>query len=74
MLTVKILGSACANCKKLEAMAREAATASHVEAELLKVTDMQQIVADDLLSAPGLVVNETLVSNGRIPTVAEVQK
>ncbi|EWS63126.1 MAG TPA: thioredoxin family protein [Hydrogenophaga sp.] len=74
MLTVKILGSGCANCKKLEAVAREAATASHIEAEFLKVTDMQQIMAYDLLSTPGLVVNEKLVSSGRIPTVAEVQK
>ncbi|OPF64800.1 thioredoxin family protein [Hydrogenophaga sp. H7] len=74
MLTIKILGSGCANCKKLEAVAREAATASQVEAEFLKVTDMQQIMAYDLLSTPGLVVNEKLVSSGRIPTVAEVQK
>ncbi len=74
MLTVKILGSGCANCKKLEAVAREAATASNVEAEFVKVTDMQQIMAYDLLSTPGLVVNEKLVSSGRIPTVAEVQK
>ncbi|MBE0588205.1 MAG: TM0996/MTH895 family glutaredoxin-like protein [Hydrogenophaga sp.] len=74
MLIVKILGSGCANCKKLEAVAREAATASHIEAEFLKVTDMQQIMAYDLLSTPGLVVNEKLVSSGRIPTVAEVQK
>ena len=74
MLTVKILGSGCANCKKLETVAREAAAASKVEAEFVKVTDMQQIMAYDLLSTPGLVVNEKLVSSGRIPTVAEVQK
>lgn len=74
MLTVKILGSGCANCKKLEAVAREAATASNVEADFVKVTDMRQIMAYDLLSTPGLVVNERLVSSGRIPTVAEVQK
>lgn len=74
MLTVKILGSGCANCKKLEAVAREAASASHIEAEFIKVTDMQQIMAYDLLATPGLVVNEKLVSSGRIPTVAEVQK
>jgi small redox-active disulfide protein 2 len=74
MLTVKILGSGCANCKKLEAVAPEAATASKIEAEFLKVTDMQQIMAYDLLSTPGLVVNEKLVSSGRIPTVAEVRQ
>ena len=74
MLTVKILGSGCANCKKLEAVAREAATAAQLEAEFIKVTDMRQIMTYDLLSTPGLVINEKLVSSGRIPTVAEVQK
>ncbi|MES2839842.1 MAG: thioredoxin family protein [Pseudomonadota bacterium] len=73
MLTVKILGSGCANCKKLEAVAREAASASGVEAEFVKVTDVTQIIAYDLMSTPGLVINEKLVSSGRIPTVAEVQ-
>lgn len=74
MLTVKILGSGCANCKKLEAVAREAASRANVPAEFIKVTEMKEILAYDLLSTPGLVVNEKLVSSGRIPTVAEVQK
>lgn len=73
MLTVKILGSGCANCKKLEAVAREAASAARIEAEVVKVTDMKQIIAFDLISTPGLVINEKLVSSGRIPTAAEVQ-
>ena len=73
MLTVKILGSGCANCKKLEAVAREAASTAHLDAEFVKVTDMRQIMAYDLLSTPGLVINEKLVSSGRIPTVGEVQ-
>ncbi len=74
MLTVKILGSGCANCKKLEAVAREAASSAHLQAEFVKVTNMNDILAYDLLSTPGLVVNGKLVSSGRIPTVAEVQK
>jgi len=73
MLTVKILGSGCANCKKLEAVAREAASAVKVEAAFVKVTDVKQIIAYDLMSTPGLVINEKLVSSGRIPTAAEVQ-
>jgi small redox-active disulfide protein 2 len=74
MLTVKILGSGCANCKKLEAVAREAASSANLPADFIKVTDMQQIMAYDLLSTPGLVINGKLVSSGRIPTQAEVQK
>ena len=73
MLTVKILGSGCANCKKLEAVAREAASQAGIEADFVKVTDMQAIMAYDMLSTPGLVLNDKLVSSGRIPTVAEVQ-
>ena len=74
MLTIKILGSGCANCKKLEAVAREAAGNACVQADFVKVTDMKEILAFDLLSTPGLVINDKLVSSGRIPTVAEVQK
>ncbi|NMM18647.1 MAG: thioredoxin family protein [Rhodoferax sp.] len=74
MLTVKILGSGCANCKKLEAVAREAAASAGLEAEFIKVTDMKTIMTYDLLSTPGLVINDQLVSSGRIPTQAEVRQ
>lgn len=74
MLTVKILGSGCANCRKLEAVAREAAASSGLAAEFVKVTDMKAITAYDLLSTPGLVINEKLVSSGRIPTLAQVKE
>jgi small redox-active disulfide protein 2 len=73
MKTVKILGSGCANCKKLEAVAREAASAAGIEAEFVKVTDLKDITAYDILSTPGLVVDDRLVSSGRIPTKNEIQ-
>ncbi len=73
MKSVKILGSGCANCRKLEAAAREAATSAGIDAEFVKVTDMNAITAYDLLSTPGLVIDEKLVSSGRIPTQAEIQ-
>ena len=74
MLTVKSLGSGCANCRKLEAVSREAAASAGLEAEFIKVTDMKAIMAYDLLSTPGLVINDKLVSSGRIPTQAEVRQ
>lgn len=74
MLTVKILGSGCANCRKLEATARQAAAQAGVEADFVKVTDMKAMLAYDLMSSPGLVINEKLVSSGRIPSVAEIAK
>ena len=74
MKTVKILGPGCANCRKLEAVAREAAAGAGIEAEFTKVTDMKAIMAYDLLSTPGLVIDEKLVSSGRIPTQAEIRQ
>ncbi len=74
MKTVKILGPGCANCRKLEAVAREAATGAGVEAAFVKVSDMKAIMAYDLLSTPGLVIEERLVSSGRIPTQAEIRQ
>lgn len=74
MVNIKILGPGCANCRKLEAVAREAAAAAHLQAEFVKVTDIKQIMHYDLLATPGLVINDKLASSGRIPTVAEVQQ
>jgi small redox-active disulfide protein 2 len=73
MLTVKILGPGCANCKKLEAVAREAAANAGIAADFVKVTDMKDILTYDIIHTPGLVINEKVVSSARIPTVAEVQ-
>lgn len=74
MKTIKILGSGCANCRKLEAVAREAAAGAGIEAEFVKVTDMAAIMAYDLLATPGLVIDDQLVSSGRIPTRAEIRQ
>jgi small redox-active disulfide protein 2 len=72
MLTIKILGSGCANCKRVEQIVRNAVTNMGIEAEIIKVTDYNDIAAYNILSTPGLVINEKVVSTGRIPTPAEV--
>ena len=72
MLTIKILGSGCANCKKVDAIARQAVAGLSIEATFVKVTDYNDIMAYNILSTPGLVINEKLVSSGRVPTKAEV--
>ncbi len=72
MLTIKILGPGCANCRKLEQIARQAVASLAMEAEVVKVTDLKDIMAYDILRTPGLVINEKLVSSGHIPTAATV--
>lgn len=72
MLTIKVLGSGCANCRKLEELARAAVMGVGIEAQIEKVTDMADIMSYKLLATPGLVINEKLVSAGRLPSVAEI--
>lgn len=72
MLNIKILGGGCANCKRLEQIARKVAADLSLEAEFEKVTDFNEIMKWPIISTPALVVNGKLVSSGRIPSEAEV--
>ena len=72
MLTIKVLGSGCANCKQLEKIARQAVAQLAIEADVIKVTEYDQIIAHGVMSTPGLVINEKVVSSGKVPTSAEV--
>ncbi len=72
MLTIKVLGPGCENCKKVETVARKAVLNLGIEAEVIKVTEWPEIKKYPILSTPGLVINEKLVCGGRIPEEAEV--
>lgn len=72
MLNIKILGTGCPNCKRLEQETKKAVDNLAIEAEFEKVTDYQKIMEYDLLSTPGLVINEKVVSAGKIPSQPEL--
>jgi small redox-active disulfide protein 2 len=72
MINIKVLGPGCANCKRLEAITHNAVETLGIEAEIEKVTDYGEIMKYPILSTPGLVINEKLVSTGRIPSEAEI--
>ena len=71
-MIIKVLGSGCANCKRLEALSLKVAKDLGIEAEVVKVTDYAEIMKYPIMSTPGLVVDEKLVSAGRIPNEAEI--
>ena len=78
MLTIKVLGSGCPNCKRVEGHALDALEAlaeemPDLEATVLHVTERDKIMAYPIMATPGLVINEKLVSGGRIPSVQEIQ-
>ncbi len=72
MLNIKVLGPGCANCQKVEQIAKHVVASLGIDASVQKVTDMLEIRRYSILATPGLVVNEKVVCAGRIPNEAEV--
>ena len=71
-MIIKVLGSGCANCKKLEGLAAKAITELGIEAEIVKVTDIAQIMGYGVMSTPALVIDEELKVAGRVPSYDDV--
>jgi small redox-active disulfide protein 2 len=72
MVHVKVLGPGCSNCKRLEMLVNQAVTTLDLEARVEKVTDFMEIMKYPVLATPGLVINEALVSAGRLPSQEEL--
>lgn len=72
-MIIKVLGTGCPNCLKLEASARIAVKELGLDAEIVKVTDIADISAYGILRTPGLVVDENVVSYGKVLNPAEVK-
>lgn len=72
MLAIKILGSGCPNCQRLERETRAALDEAGIAYNLSKVTDYADIAAYGVLSTPALVINENVVTAGRIPARAKI--
>ena len=68
MLNIKVVGSGCANCEKLEQLCRDVLKDNSIEAEIEKITDVNTFADLGILLTPGLLINNKVVSSGKIPT------
>jgi len=67
MLNIKILGIGCPRCRKLEEKVKDVISDNNIQAEVVKVTDVADMMKYDIMMTPGLVINENLKSSGNIP-------
>jgi small redox-active disulfide protein 2 len=72
MKKLLVLGTGCPKCRKLAENAEAAAKALGFEYELVKVTDINQIMGLGVMMTPALVIDEEVKASGRIPPTAEI--
>jgi len=70
--TIKILGTGCPKCKTMEAIVKEVVAENNIDAEVLKVEDIMEIMQYNVLSTPVLVIDEDIKIKGRVPSKTEV--
>jgi small redox-active disulfide protein 2 len=73
-MEIKILGTGCPKCKILEEITRKVVKENGIVANITKVEDIVEIMKFNIMTTPALVVNEKVVSKGRIPSVDEIKK
>ena len=71
-MEIKILGPGCANCQRLEERTKEAVEALGLDVNLEKVTDAAEIASYGIMRTPGLVIDDTVVVAGRVPSTREI--
>ena len=71
-MLIKILGTGCAKCNRLEQLTREAAAELGIAADFEHVTQMEQIMAYPIMTTPALVVDEQVLVSGRMPSKDEL--
>lgn len=73
-MEIKILGPGCPNCITLEKLVRNVVAELDIKADIIKVTDILEIMSLGIISTPGLIINDKIVLKGRLPSVDEVKK
>ncbi|MDF2671797.1 MAG: hypothetical protein K0R09_62 [Clostridiales bacterium] len=73
-MIIKVLGTGCANCKKLEENTKKAVEELGIDAQIEKVEELKAILGYGVMKTPALVVDEKVKVMGRVPTSEEIKK
>jgi small redox-active disulfide protein 2 len=72
MKIIKILGTGCPSCVSAEKVVAEVVNELNIAAQIIKVTEIQEIMAYDAMSTPAIVIDEKVVIKGKVPSKEEV--
>jgi len=73
-MVIKILGTGCPKCEKLELNAREALKQAGITASVEKVTNLNDIMNYNVVLTPALLIDEELKSSGKVLTVEQIKE
>ena len=74
-MEIKVLGPGCANCHKMEEMAKAAVKELGIDATVVKITDMVEIAKQGILSTPGLIINGKMKHSSKpLPSLDKVKE
>ena len=73
-MNIKILGTGCSNCQKLEANTKQALSELKMEAQVEKITDMEKIMSYGIMSLPAIVADEKVLSYGSVPSTEDIKE
>ncbi|WP_372744090.1 thioredoxin family protein [Lutibacter sp.] len=68
MKTIKILGTGCPSCVSTEKVVKDVISELNIDAKIVKVTDIMEIMAYDVMSTPAVVIDEKVVFKGGVPS------
>lgn len=71
-MKIEILGTGCPKCQKLYENAKEAVAKTEIDAEITKVTDLNEISGYGVMVTPALVVDGTVKSAGKVPSAEDI--
>lgn len=71
-MVIKILGTGCPRCKKLEDQVRKILNENKIDAEIVKIIQIDEMMEYGIMVTPGLVINEKLKSSGILPKEEQI--
>jgi len=72
-MIIKILGTGCAKCKKLEENARQAISEAGIDGTIEKVTDLDKIMDYGVMMTPALVIDDNVLARGKLLSVSDIK-